>query len=201
MVRWYVDGQHWQTQTEWFTDGVDYPAPFDRRFHMIFNVAVGGRFVGNPNDTTVFPQRMEVDHVWVFTRSDTTLLPADFDLDSSIDIHDPLTAPRLLFLPSDTPLPCDSATLHTGSNRDFPDANDVADLLSVLWFLFRSGPAHVLGRGCIMLEGYAGACEESVSLELTQIPDRGCRCPWPRPRNVFPVAARRSCPSAPLNRT
>lgn len=178
VVRWYVDGQHYQTQTEWFTDGAGYPAPFDRRFHMILNVAVGGSFVGNPNDTTVFPQRMEVDHVRVFTRSDTTLLPGDFDLDSSIDIHDPLTLLRRLFLPSDTPLPCDSATLHTGSNREFFDANDddavnLADVLSVLWFLFRSGPPHVLGRGCIKLEGCAGACEESVSLDITQIPACG----------------------------
>jgi beta-glucanase (GH16 family) len=40
--------------------------PFNLPFFFIFNVAVGGNFPGNPDNTTVFPQRMFVDYVRVF---------------------------------------------------------------------------------------------------------------------------------------
>ncbi|MEM1215512.1 MAG: glycoside hydrolase family 16 protein [Bacteroidota bacterium] len=40
--------------------------PFDQRFHLILNVAVGGNLPGNPDATTQFPQRMEVDYVRVY---------------------------------------------------------------------------------------------------------------------------------------
>lgn len=67
-IRWYVDGYHYQTQSEWFTSQPDaaYPAPFDRPFHLILNVAVGGRWPGYPDETTEFPQCMAVDYVRVY---------------------------------------------------------------------------------------------------------------------------------------
>lgn len=67
-IRWYVDGILYQTQTSWSTQGYPYPAPFDQRFFLILNVAVGGNWPGNPDNTTSFPQRMEVDYVRVFQR-------------------------------------------------------------------------------------------------------------------------------------
>ncbi len=39
---------------------------FRKDFFFIFNVAVGGDWPGNPDTTTVFPQRMVVDYVRVF---------------------------------------------------------------------------------------------------------------------------------------
>lgn len=42
------------------------PFPFDQKFHMILNVAVGGNLPGNPNASTIFPQKMEVDFVRVY---------------------------------------------------------------------------------------------------------------------------------------
>ncbi|MBS3783090.1 MAG: glycoside hydrolase family 16 protein [Anaerolineae bacterium] len=67
-IRWYVDGYHYQTQTEWFTSKLDteYPAPFDRPFHLLLNVAVGGQWPGNPDETTEFPQCMAIDYVRVY---------------------------------------------------------------------------------------------------------------------------------------
>ncbi len=65
-IRWYVDGVLYQTQTQWFTPNSDYPAPFDRRFHLLLNVAVGGNWPGYPDGTTQFPQRMYVDYVRVY---------------------------------------------------------------------------------------------------------------------------------------
>lgn len=67
--RWYVDGVLWQVQTVWHTNAAPYPAPFDRRFHLILNVAVGGRLPGNPDATSEFPQEMAIDHVRVYARS------------------------------------------------------------------------------------------------------------------------------------
>ncbi len=38
----------------------------ERPFHILLNLAVGGDFVGSPNDETVFPQTMLVDYVRVY---------------------------------------------------------------------------------------------------------------------------------------
>jgi beta-glucanase (GH16 family) len=43
-----------------------YPWPFDQRFHMILNIAVGGNLPGNPDASTQFPQVMQVDYVRVY---------------------------------------------------------------------------------------------------------------------------------------
>ena len=40
--------------------------PFDQAFHMILNIAVGGNLPGNPDASTQFPQRMEVDYIRVY---------------------------------------------------------------------------------------------------------------------------------------
>ena len=38
--------------------------PFDKKFHLLFNIAVGGNWGGQKGiDETIFPQRMEVDYV------------------------------------------------------------------------------------------------------------------------------------------
>ena len=65
-IDWFVDGRKVQTQTRWNSAGGDYPAPFDERFHLILNLAVGGGFVGPPDDTVSFPVQMEVDYVRVY---------------------------------------------------------------------------------------------------------------------------------------
>jgi len=69
-MRWYVDGYHYQTQTQWFTSSRKgaYLASFDKRFHLVINVAVGGAWPGYPDETTVFPQSMIVDYVRVYQK-------------------------------------------------------------------------------------------------------------------------------------
>ncbi|MDX1943525.1 MAG: glycoside hydrolase family 16 protein [Saprospiraceae bacterium] len=42
--------------------------PFNERFHLILNVAVGGNWPGYPDATTVFPQEMVVDYVKVYQK-------------------------------------------------------------------------------------------------------------------------------------
>ena len=98
LFRWYVDGALYSTQNFWWScskttqvcktnekgqtyvytvDGVDpasemdvnpWPAPFDQAFYILMNVSVGGRFVGSPDDTTLFPQEMVIDYVRVYEK-------------------------------------------------------------------------------------------------------------------------------------
>lgn len=99
-IRWYVDGYLYQTQMDsevrynsngdmvglnhrgWFTEYydqstgelvVDYgPAPFDQKFHLIMNLAVGGDWPENVNnlgiDESAFVdgQTLEIDYVRVY---------------------------------------------------------------------------------------------------------------------------------------
>ena len=65
-MHWYVDGEHYSSINNWRTDGHDFPAPFDQRFYMILNLAVGGNWPGPPNSLTSFPQRLVIDYVRVY---------------------------------------------------------------------------------------------------------------------------------------
>jgi beta-glucanase (GH16 family) len=67
-MRWYVDDRLYQTQTNWQSRAKSFPAPFDQRFHLILNLAVGGNWPGNPDEKTLFPQAMLVDYVRVYRR-------------------------------------------------------------------------------------------------------------------------------------
>lgn len=83
-IRWLVDGHLYATQSFWWsssktngTKGVAptregdinaWPAPFDQPFYLIMNVAVGGKFLGNPDQTAVFPAEMVVDYVRVYEK-------------------------------------------------------------------------------------------------------------------------------------
>ena len=83
-VRWYFDGKLFGTQTSWWSstkEGEDggalptepselqpWPAPFDHPFYIVMNVAVGGKFLGNPDETTKFPAEMVVDYVRVYEK-------------------------------------------------------------------------------------------------------------------------------------
>ncbi len=72
-IRWYIDGILYQTQNNWYTKGDDgeekyaFPAPFDKEFYLMLNLAIGGNFDGNvvPEDS-MFPAQMEVDYVRVY---------------------------------------------------------------------------------------------------------------------------------------
>ena len=66
--RWYVDDVFYQAQTQWHSSNGEYPAPYNQFFHLLLNVAVGGNFPGNPDNTTILPQEMTVDYVRVFKK-------------------------------------------------------------------------------------------------------------------------------------
>lgn len=61
-IIWYVD----DVQFHVIDIRGDNLSEFRQPFFFIFNVAVGGNWPGNPNGSTLFPQRMIVDYVRVF---------------------------------------------------------------------------------------------------------------------------------------
>jgi hypothetical protein len=63
-IEFMVDDVVYHTVTPASLNGAPYP--FNKNFFFIFNVAVGGTFPGNPDNTTAFPERMVVDYVRVF---------------------------------------------------------------------------------------------------------------------------------------
>ncbi len=63
-MQWHVDETLFHTITTDNTQGFNYP--FNNEFFFIMNVAIGGNWPGEPDETTVFPQTMEVDYIRVF---------------------------------------------------------------------------------------------------------------------------------------
>jgi beta-glucanase (GH16 family) len=64
-IRWYVDGYNYHTvRPEDLPRGSTWV--YDHPFFILLNVAVGGRWPGPPDETTVFPQTMLVDYVRVY---------------------------------------------------------------------------------------------------------------------------------------
>ncbi|MCD1596791.1 family 16 glycosylhydrolase [Rheinheimera aquimaris] len=79
-IRWYVDDVLYATQrsSDWYTaasysrDDIGPHAPFDQRFHLLLNLAVGGNWAGNVNekgvDASAYPQSLQIDYVRVYQR-------------------------------------------------------------------------------------------------------------------------------------
>jgi beta-glucanase (GH16 family) len=70
-LNWYVDGILYETQTSWSSSIGPYPAPFDRPFFILMNLAIGGNYLGNPsmgtiNANTTFPGEIQVDYVRIY---------------------------------------------------------------------------------------------------------------------------------------
>jgi len=65
-IRWYRDGIHFHTARPSLVKG-DWV--FERPFYVLLNLAVGGYWPGNPDGSTVLPQRMLVDWVRVYRRA------------------------------------------------------------------------------------------------------------------------------------
>lgn len=73
-IKWYVDGVLYHEESDWYSTTVgqgtvSYPAPFDQPFYMILNLAVGGSWVGNPNEDTDFEnQAFVIDYVKAYQK-------------------------------------------------------------------------------------------------------------------------------------
>lgn len=73
-IRWYVDGVEFFRAESWFSAGTDgirayFPAPFDHDMYLILNLAVGGVWPGDPDETTDFDRaELAVDWVRVYQK-------------------------------------------------------------------------------------------------------------------------------------
>lgn len=72
-LRWYVDGELYQKINNWDSWGEDqpakyaFPAPFDKPFYMILNLAVGGNYDGGVMpEESMESAEMQVDYVRVY---------------------------------------------------------------------------------------------------------------------------------------
>lgn len=79
-IRWFIDGNHYATQTQegwythyqdengdWQTSGVT-AAPFNKDFHLIMNVAIGGNWPAVVNEKGVNPDLQQVEMVIDYVR-------------------------------------------------------------------------------------------------------------------------------------
>ena len=67
-IRWYIDDTLYSTKTP--ADVTPNRWPFDQRFHMILNLAIGGNWPGPPDENTKFPKYMYVDYVRVYQKNE-----------------------------------------------------------------------------------------------------------------------------------
>ncbi|GGK92684.1 family 16 glycosylhydrolase [Deinococcus radiotolerans] len=81
-IQWFIDGQLTSERSQWWSaknnppssdaDLNAWPAPFDRPFYLLLNLAVGGNFDGNPDATTPAQAQMLVDYVRVYGMQNET---------------------------------------------------------------------------------------------------------------------------------
>ena len=90
-IRWYVNDVHYATKNTWWSNGGNYPAPFDQDFHILLNLAVGGNLPGPPDATTVFPQDFVIDYVRVYQSQDLPTASITSPTDGSNPAAGPLT--------------------------------------------------------------------------------------------------------------
>ncbi len=82
-IRWFVDGKLYSTQSEWFSEGFQYPAPFDQNFYIILNLAVGGAFDGIDGvhaDPSIFAngnKNFDIDYVRVYKKDGSDFAPSE----------------------------------------------------------------------------------------------------------------------------
>ncbi|RYY89021.1 MAG: glycosyl hydrolase family protein [Chitinophagaceae bacterium] len=63
-IKWLVDGNVFSTVNRADIGSMNWP--FNEQFFLIFNLAVGGNWPGNPDATTRFPQWLVVDYIRVY---------------------------------------------------------------------------------------------------------------------------------------
>lgn len=80
-IRWYVDGVLYYTANNWYSksssdpSNYTFPAPFDQRFYIILNMAIGGSYDVNrvPSDDVLDDCQMIVDYVRTYTATDQSV--------------------------------------------------------------------------------------------------------------------------------
>ncbi|MBR2820427.1 MAG: family 16 glycosylhydrolase [Clostridiales bacterium] len=157
-MRFYTDGELVLTCNDWFTavEGADdkpYPAPFNQPFFVQMNLAVGGNWPGNPDETTDFSKaEFLIDYVRVYQKS---------EYDTNV------TKPEKPFRDA----------LADGNfirNGDFSVAEDLEDDTDWKFLLFNggAGAAEIKDGEMIITSTNCGTEEYSVQLVHPDLPMR-----------------------------
>ena len=88
-IKWYVDSYLYGSYNR---SGRDWQYwPFDKEFYVILNFAVGGNWGGAQGvDTTIFPQRYEVDYVRVYQKDNSDAITHLSDKSNKIIASNPV---------------------------------------------------------------------------------------------------------------
>ena len=157
-MRFYTDGELVLTCNDWFTavEGAEekpYPAPFNQPFFVQMNLAVGGNWPGNPDETTDFSKaEFLIDYVRVYQKS---------EYDTNV------TKPEKPF----------REALADGNfirNGDFSVAEDLEDDTDWKFLLFNGGEgaAEIKDGEMIITSTNCGTEEYSVQLVHPDLPMR-----------------------------
>ena len=155
-MRWYIDGNLYLTVNDWFTgetgqDEKPYPAPFDQTFYVQLNLAVGGTWPGNPDETTNFDNaEFLIDYVRVYQKD---------EYDTNVK------KPEKVFLEAD----------ETGNfirNCDFSVAENLDDDEDWKFLLFEGGEgsAEIKDNTMIIYTDAMGTVDYSVQLVQPDLP-------------------------------
>ena len=158
-ITWYVDGIKYHEESNWHstTEGqgtLTYPAPFDQPFYIILNLAVGGSWVGNPNEETSFVNNpFVVDYVRVYQKD-------------SYDEN--VTRPEVKFEPTNEP---DESGNYI-KNSTFAEAEDLTDDTNWKFLTTSDGAAtaEIKDNSMVISTENAGTVDYSVQLVQANIP-------------------------------
>ena len=158
-ITWYVDGKKYHEESNWHstTEGqgtLTYPAPFDQPFYIILNLAVGGSWVGNPNEETSFVDNpFVVDYVRVYQKD-------------SYDEN--VTRPEVKFEPTNKP---DQFGNYI-KNSTFAEAEDLTDDTNWKFLTASDGAAtaEIKDNSMVISTENAGTVDYSVQLVQANIP-------------------------------
>ncbi|PIH56087.1 carbohydrate binding domain-containing protein [Paenibacillus sp. LK1] len=164
MIRFYVDGKlhhqvnHWQTTAAGQPESYTFPAPFDRPFYLILNLAVGGDWPGSPENEFV-SEKMNVDFVRVYSYKKINEWP---DVTSTPIEPERQRAPQ-----------ADGNEIY---NERFTEGSDATGVPNEWKFITNEGGAGAVeivddeqqGKAAKVTISQAGT--ESYSVQLTQMP-------------------------------
>ena len=158
-ITWYVDGKKYHEESNWHstTEGqgtLTYPAPFDQPFYIILNLAVGGSWVGNPNEETNFVNNpFVVDYVRVYQKD-------------SYDEN--VTRPEVKFEPTNEP---DDSGNYI-KNSTFAEAEDLTDDTNWKFITALDGAAtaEIKDNSMVISTENAGTVDYSVQLVQANVP-------------------------------
>ena len=158
-ITWYVDGIKYHEESNWHstTEGqgtLTYPAPFDQPFYIILNLAVGGSWVGNPNEETNFVNNpFVVDYVRVYQKD-------------SYDEN--VTRPEVKFEPTNEP---DDSGNYI-KNSTCAEAEDLTDDTNWKFITALDGAAtaEIKDNSMVISTENAGTVDYSVQLVQANVP-------------------------------